>query len=190
MLYEVITSQGRYRACAIRNDRLEWVLLVDATPQLPDLEWLDRQFANDTIDHALRRQLLSASADREQPAGAVICSCFQVREPEIRAAIAQGNGSVAELGKRLKCGTNCGRITSYNVCYTKLLRLVSTQPGQQGVVLEHHRPLRTRCIDLFTIQNHTAGGGLVHRITSYNVCYTKLLRNYQRSLFYQFSISS
>ncbi len=113
-------SQGRYRACAIRNDRLEWVLLVEATPQLPDLAWLDRQFANDTIDHALRRQLLSASADREQPAGAVICSCFQVREPEIRAAIAQGNGSVAELGKRLKCGTNCGS------CIPELRELLAT----------------------------------------------------------------
>ena len=42
------------------------------------------------------------------------------------------------------------RITSYNVCYTKLLR---------------SRPLI--CLELYL---------LISRITSYNVCYTKLLR--------------
>ena len=43
------------------------------------------------------------------------------------------------------------RITSYNVCYTKLLRVMG----------------RTTFFVLKSAQ---------HRITSYNVCYTKLLR--------------
>ena len=46
------------------------------------------------------------------------------------------------------------RITSYNVCYTKLLR-----PRRQPDA-GHHDP----------------AGGDRGRITSYNVCYTKLLR--------------
>ena len=64
------------------------------------------------------------------------------------------------------------RITSYNVCYTKLLRV--TWP--QGV-------------DLWWLLGAIAAGGVIGpyllmyglratdaRITSYNVCYTKLLR--------------
>ena len=55
------------------------------------------------------------------------------------------------------------RITSYNVCYTKLLRFkdVAGSEGNTGKGHEAHR--------------HQAGGD-EGRITSYNVCYTKLLR--------------
>ena len=53
----------------------------------------------------------------------------------------------------------CPRITSYNVCYTKLLRI-------QSVAIVH--------------ENTNFGNGVAeaekNRITSYNVCYTKLLR--------------
>ena len=64
------------------------------------------------------------------------------------------------------CGKNASkyaipRITSYNVCYTKLLR--GRDP--QGIPSHRARPQH-------------ADPGIVHtdRITSYNVCYTKLLR--------------
>ena len=79
------------------------------------------------------------------------------------------------------------RITSYNVCYTKLLRLHIVQGvaqrcgriGQIGDAAERpqgvERPERG-------IQ-HPGGGIQQPRITSYNVCYTKLLRIDQ--LFYQ-----
>ena len=49
-----------------------------------------------------------------------------------------------------------GRITSYNVCYTKLLR-VGVETGL-GNALDY------------------LNKGASFRITSYNVCYTKLLR--------------
>ena len=55
------------------------------------------------------------------------------------------------------------RITSYNVCYTKLLRL-----------LAHARFLRETYGDDIGIV--FAGPCVANRITSYNVCYTKLLR--------------
>ena len=50
------------------------------------------------------------------------------------------------------------RITSYNVCYTKLLR---------GVLGDYALSLG---------KGYLIHGTLYHRITSYNVCYTKLLR--------------
>ena len=60
------------------------------------------------------------------------------------------------------------RITSYNVCYTKLLRVLAnsqesaykiSKSGYKSVTLEG---------EFFE----------ANRITSYNVCYTKLLRNF------------
>ena len=69
------------------------------------------------------------------------------------------------------------RITSYNVCYTKLLRITPSFPetgfgyieaeGEQ-VKAFHEKPT----ID--TAKKYLADGH--YRITSYNVCYTKLLR--------------
>ena len=75
-------------------------------------------------------------------------------------------------GEGLAQGSKGPRITSYNVCYTKLLRIsliifagiVARMPAAVGN----------------TIQMVSAGEMnvlfLVFRITSYNVCYTKLLR--------------
>lgn len=41
--------------------------------------------------------------------GAIVCSCFQIGEKTIKAAIESGDcNSVDALGKQLKCGTNCG----------------------------------------------------------------------------------
>ena len=59
------------------------------------------------------------------------------------------------------------RITSYNVCYTKLLRDHSAAGG--------HVDLLRRSHGLLIVVDH---GGDYDRITSYNVCYTKLLRDH------------
>ena len=71
------------------------------------------------------------------------------------------------------------RITSYNVCYTKLLRLRyvsvtcastmgnTTQGVRFQVVSDGRLPLSSGVID---------NSSYTVRITSYNVCYTKLLR--------------
>ena len=62
------------------------------------------------------------------------------------------------------------RITSYNVCYTKLLRLprridIPARPvGRERVCFNAHRVFNPRSVSQ------------LFRITSYNVCYTKLLR--------------
>ena len=101
------------------------------------------------------------------------------------------------------------RITSYNVCYTKLLRIVkNVVRGQytssmikgeivkgyqeENGVREHSRT-ETYAAMQFYIDNWRWGGvpfyirtgkrlptrvtEIAIRITSYNVCYTKLLRN-------------
>ena len=62
------------------------------------------------------------------------------------------------------------RITSYNVCYTKLLR--GENPEENDLWFKYKIPetgggLSSTPFDLVKFGN---------RITSYNVCYTKLLR--------------
>ena len=69
------------------------------------------------------------------------------------------------------------RITSYNVCYTKLLRFTSTQ--QQKIVRSPKPRLIENELPAFAsrfIQPRLQRPNF--RITSYNVCYTKLLRSW------------
>ncbi len=56
----------------------------------------------------MRRALLAATEVGSEDAGALVCSCFQVGERQIAAAIENGSRSVEALGQRLQCGTNCG----------------------------------------------------------------------------------
>ena len=51
--------------------------------------------------------------------GAMICSCYEVHEKTIQAAISNGASSSSELGSLLKCGTNCGS------CIPELNHLIS-----------------------------------------------------------------
>ena len=87
------------------------------------------------------------------------------------------------------------RITSYNVCYTKLLREDSrTHRGQEQLIKQYGiKPLcqfGNRGFSIFGGKQHGCyqlvpgaydenppyAAGKLNRITSYNVCYTKLLR--------------
>ena len=87
----------------------------------------------------------------------------------------------------MKCSSSCliwNRITSYNVCYTKLLRFLAVlrdtlagPPGASDLLLP--RVDLSRLFPEPAAAYVQARGGQVHlRITSYNVCYTKLLRRY------------
>ena len=70
------------------------------------------------------------------------------------------------------------RITSYNVCYTKLLREF-VHDRLNITVMAHERLLQQLTEPLLAPARKLIppmGGLDFSRITSYNVCYTKLLR--------------
>jgi len=57
----------------------------------------------------------------------VVCACFQVELAIVRKAIAFGEAStVAQIGRKLRAGTNCGS------CITELKRLINeaAEPSQ------------------------------------------------------------
>ena len=102
-------SQGRYRAARLVDGRLEAVIMLDRDPaRLPDASWLDQCFAEETLSEAQRRALLSGRDIDVPDTGAIVCSCFQVGERQIAAAVGQGTRTVEALGEQLRCGTNCG----------------------------------------------------------------------------------
>ncbi len=113
-------AQGMFRAARIVDGRLEALILVDRdVSRLPDLAWLETCFASETLSERDRRALLAARDAQTEDIGAIVCSCFQIGERQIEAAIAEGAASVDELGKRLRCGTNCGS------CLPELKELVA-----------------------------------------------------------------
>ncbi|HSB95873.1 MAG TPA: molybdopterin dinucleotide binding domain-containing protein, partial [Spongiibacteraceae bacterium] len=114
---------GELRAAWIEQDYLQVALILGKSDLLPDPWWLASQLAQ-PLDAANRRVLLSGQPAGEQSAqGALICSCFQVAEAPIRAAIAAGCRDSAALGAQLRCGTNCGS------CVPELNRLIKEAAG-------------------------------------------------------------
>jgi len=58
------------------------------------------------------------------PAVKIVCSCFSVAQEEILAAIQSGGlTSTAQIGARLKAGTNCGS------CIPELKKLLQSVPA-------------------------------------------------------------
>ena len=78
---------------------------------------------NQPLDKLSRRALLSGKpADPNADVGRIICACFGVGEKTILRTInKQTLCSVAEIGKCLKAGTNCGS------CQPELKKLLEIQ---------------------------------------------------------------
>jgi assimilatory nitrate reductase catalytic subunit len=72
---------------------------------------------------AMERIALLAGARGGGQAVKIVCSCFSVSEERIAAAIREdGLTSAAQIGTRLKAGTNCGS------CIPELKKLLRDQP--------------------------------------------------------------
>jgi assimilatory nitrate reductase catalytic subunit len=111
---------GVYRAASFAEDRIETCLFVGPARDAGDWEVVKNLFAADTLSDDQRRMLLSGkSVDGLASAGPVVCACFGVGRITIGDAIAAGAGTAAEIGLRLKAGTNCGS------CIPELKRLIA-----------------------------------------------------------------
>jgi assimilatory nitrate reductase catalytic subunit len=99
-----------FRAAWFVNDRLEGCIYFDRQPALPERAWLSRMFTTARIDAPARASLMAGRMLEGADQGDLVCSCFGVGCNPI-AACARELGAAAtpaEIGKRLKCGTNCG----------------------------------------------------------------------------------
>ena len=110
------TRRGQHRAMDLADDS-------DASPlrafvlagDIRAREWVLPLWRDEQPARALGTRLLAASPQAPaafQPRGAQVCSCFDVGEAQIRAALGDIHGTpearLAQLQERLRCGTNCG----------------------------------------------------------------------------------
>jgi assimilatory nitrate reductase catalytic subunit len=113
-------GRGVYRAASFIDDRLETCLFIGPAQDGLDWDAVKDLFAKGALDDEQRRMLLSGKAvDGHASAGPIVCACFGVGRNTICDAIAAGAGSAAEIGARLKAGTNCGS------CIPELKRLIA-----------------------------------------------------------------
>jgi assimilatory nitrate reductase catalytic subunit len=111
---------GVYRAASFRDDHIETCLFVGPAHDAGDWGVVKSLFAAGVLSDDARRMLLSGkSMDGLASTGPVVCACFGVGRATICDAIAAGAGSAAEIGSRLKAGTNCGS------CIPELKRLIA-----------------------------------------------------------------
>ncbi|MDP3293447.1 MAG: molybdopterin-dependent oxidoreductase [Nevskia sp.] len=114
-----------YRAALIVGGRIEACLFISPRPDLPSRAWLSSLFAKDQLEVADRIGLLVGEPlARGDDAGATVCSCYGVGRKTIEAAVRGGCATPAELGAKLKCGTNCGS------CVPELKGIISEMRAQ------------------------------------------------------------
>jgi len=116
------TLQGSHQLSIVvtRKNKLVLAILLEDKPTDIPRDWLDSLYNGDELSPEQINGLLEQQPDDAFLLGKVVCSCFGVRENTIKQAIAEGNNTVAGLGKALKCGTNCGS------CKTELASLIES----------------------------------------------------------------
>jgi assimilatory nitrate reductase catalytic subunit len=102
--------RGLVRIAAFRDGRLDGCMFVGPPAVLPSWDVVRGLFESDKIEERDRRLLLSGSnGDGARETGPIVCACFGVGLSAIREAIAKGDAvTVADIGKKLRAGTNCG----------------------------------------------------------------------------------
>ena len=103
-------SRGVARFGLFRSGRFDGCLFVGPAHRPPQWDVMRTVFESGA-DAAVGRRMVFAgrAADEMAEAGPLICACFGVRLAAIIDAVAAGSGtSVADIGRTLRAGTNCG----------------------------------------------------------------------------------
>ena len=101
---------GLVRVAAFNSGRLDACIFVGTTKTQPQWDVIRSLFEGGVLADRERRVLLSGrGSDGLAETGPVICACYGVGLAAIRKAIATGvAASVADIGRTLRAGTNCG----------------------------------------------------------------------------------
>ncbi len=101
---------GQYRFAAFDGDRLTGALFIARDPVSVSRSWACEQLGQTVSEPRDRlRMLAGRAAQGGEDRGAVVCSCFEVGVKQITNAVLAGRcGTVEQIGKELRAGTNCG----------------------------------------------------------------------------------
>ena len=102
--------QGNYRAARFVDRRLESVLFITTTGELPRRNWLMSVFSQNELSKVECLALLTGEPPKSmEDVGIIVCGCFNIGEKTIQQAIKKhGLITHQEVGQYLKAGTNCG----------------------------------------------------------------------------------
>jgi assimilatory nitrate reductase catalytic subunit len=102
--------RGVVRVAAFRAGKFDGCFFVGPADAPPRWDTLRLLFDGGILSDRERRILLSGRrGDGMAETGPVICACFGVGLAAIREALVKGDvTSVADIGRRLRAGTNCG----------------------------------------------------------------------------------
>lgn len=102
--------RGIVRLAALRAGRIEACVFSGPSQCAPRWDVVRALFEAASLAATDRRLLLSGRSAEGMPAtGPVVCACYGVGLEAIRRAVAEGAAaSVADLGRVLRAGTNCG----------------------------------------------------------------------------------
>ncbi|WP_298290631.1 molybdopterin-dependent oxidoreductase [Novosphingobium sp.] len=105
---EVVDMARGMRRLAVLDagGMLKAALYVTRTGQLPAREWISGQLgmAGVALPELLAARPSAPAPDR----GPVVCVCHSIGEKQVLGVVADGAGSVADVGKACGAGTNCG----------------------------------------------------------------------------------
>lgn len=100
------SEQGEIRELEFIDGEIRSALFLTRDRRaLPDQKWIA---ALGTTTLSTPHHLLAGLDSCARDTGRTICSCREVGEHEIAAAIANGASTVSALGQALRCGTQCG----------------------------------------------------------------------------------
>jgi assimilatory nitrate reductase catalytic subunit len=100
---------GLVRVAFLRSGRLEGCIFIGPAGSLPQWDATHSLFQSGILSDRQRYVLLSGCSDTEEgESGPLICACFGVGRTAILKAIVSGATSVADVGRLLRAGTNCG----------------------------------------------------------------------------------
>ena len=114
--YPAVENNDSRYLCLAGNTLVAAVFRCGARTSLPDAAWLNGLLG--TEPKAKHWLFTSSSPSDNNKTGAIVCTCWEVGELAIRAAIAAGARDHVQLGRRLSCGTKCGS------CIPELKRLL------------------------------------------------------------------
>ncbi|MCJ8314961.1 MAG: (2Fe-2S)-binding protein [Pseudomonadales bacterium] len=114
-------ATGHIRLAGFESDELTVLMFISPDQDgLVDKNWPAKQIG-EKFEKAQRYQVLIGKDQGDVPdVGAIICSCFQIGENQIKDAVLAGCKTSEALGEKLKCGTNCGS------CIPELDKIIQT----------------------------------------------------------------
>ena len=111
---------GQYRFAAFNGDRMTGALFLARDPVSVSRSWACEQLRQTVSEPRDRLRMLAGRAARGgEDRGAIVCSCFEVGVKQITNAVLTGRcGTVEQVGKELRAGTNCGS------CRTEIRKII------------------------------------------------------------------